>query len=119
MDPEIIARVCHDVNKAFCEANGDVSQKRWPEMSEAEKESAIKGVEYALTHDATPSMQHQAWMKQKTNDGWVYGELKDSEKKTHPCIVPYDDLPEIQKTKDHLFLAVVRSLQEVSDVKTK
>jgi hypothetical protein len=40
----------------------------------------------------------------------VYGEVKDAEKKTHPCIVPYKDLPPEQQAKDHLFKAVVSAL---------
>lgn len=110
METSIIAKVCHEVNKAFCEANGDTSQKSWEEAEQWQKESAIKGVDFALTGTATPSDQHDAWVKDKIDAGWVYGEAKDAEKKTHPCIVPYDELPEFQKTKDHLFLAVVRSL---------
>jgi hypothetical protein len=43
----------------------------------------------------------------------VYGETKDPVKKTHPWMIPYDELPQIQKTKDKLFLAVVKSLQEL------
>ena len=43
--------------------------------------------------------------------GWVYGEHKDEQRKTHPCIVPYDELPAAQRAKDALFLANVRALQ--------
>lgn len=49
-------------------------------------------------------------MEEKVNDGWVYGEVKDADKKTHPCIVPYNELPEFQKKKDHLFIAIVKAL---------
>ena len=28
-------------------------------------------------------------MKQKTDEGWVWGPFKDAEKKTHPCMVPF------------------------------
>jgi uncharacterized protein YodC (DUF2158 family) len=50
-------------------------------------------------------------MKEKIAEGWVYGETKDSEKKTHPCLVSYDELPEFQKKKDALFCAIVDSLK--------
>jgi hypothetical protein len=58
-------------------------------------------------HDA----QHNAWLEEKVNDGWVYGEIKDAEAKTHPCIVPFEQLPEFQKKKDALFCAIVDSLK--------
>jgi hypothetical protein len=50
-------------------------------------------------------------MKEKVDLGWVYGEVKDAEKKTHPCILPYDELPLQQRTKDYLFKQVVDSLK--------
>ncbi|HEY0832852.1 MAG TPA: RyR domain-containing protein, partial [Azospirillum sp.] len=89
-----IARVCHEVNRALCVAFGDLSQKPWDEAESWQRESAIRGVEFALANpDAPPSAQHDAWMADKLADGWVYGEVKDPAAKTHPCIVPYDQLP--------------------------
>lgn len=32
--------------------------------------------------------------------GWTYGEQRDDELKTHPCLVPYEDLPEVEKDYD-------------------
>jgi hypothetical protein len=49
-------------------------------------------------------------MKQKVKDGWVLGHIKDGAKKTHPCMVPYNQLPEGQRKKDHLFRAIVLAL---------
>ena len=38
---------------------------------------------------------------------------KDAEKKTHPCIVPYSDLPVVQRAKDYLFREVVHTLAKI------
>jgi len=108
-----IAIACHQANKAWCEVNGDDSQKDWNEAEDWQKESALKGVEFRLEnpfagHDA----QHNSWMKEKTDDGWVYGEIKDAVAKTHPCIVPFDKLPEFQQKKDALFCAIVDTLSK-------
>ena len=43
-------------------------------------------------------------------DGWVYGIVKDPESKTHPCLVPYQDLPAEQRIKDSLFGLTVRGV---------
>ena len=43
---------------------------------------------------------HEVWAKERVNEGWVYGENKDSIKKTTPCLVPYEDLPEEEKEYD-------------------
>ena len=43
---------------------------------------------------------HQTWMKQRLEDGWRYGTERNDIKKTHPCLVPYDQLPESEKLYD-------------------
>ncbi len=55
--------------------------------------------------------QHNSWMKEKVDAGWVYGNVKDAEAKTHPCIVSFEELPKFQQQKDALFCAVVDSLK--------
>ena len=107
-----IAQACHEANKVWCESVGDYSQKHWHEAEEWQRESAIKGVEFAINNpDAPDSAQHEAWMQDKIEQGWVYGEVKDSEKKTHPCIVPFEQLPEFQQKKDKLFRSIVNTLK--------
>ena len=107
-----IAKTCHEANRIWCQANSDDSQKHWAEAEQWQRDSAIKGVEFRLDNPNAPqSAQHDAWMKEKIAEGWVYGETKDSEKKTHPCLVTYDELPEFQKKKDALFCAIVDSLK--------
>ncbi len=107
-----IAIVCHQANKAWCEGEGDGSQKDWNDAESWQQQSAIKGVEFKLGNlDAGKDAQHNAWMNDKINDGWVYGEIKDAEKKTHPCIVPFEELPEFQQKKDALFCAIVNALK--------
>lgn len=107
-----IAVVCHQANKAWCMLNGDDSQKDWQDAEQWQRDSAIKGVQFRLNNpDAAHDAQHNAWMKEKTESGWVYGEVKDAEAKTHPCIVPFSELPEFQQKKDSLFCAIVDALK--------
>jgi hypothetical protein len=113
MNAEIMAQVAHETNKAWCELNGDFSQPSWTDEPEWQKESAISGVKFHLTHpDAGPDASHNEWMRHKVAGGWVYGDVKDPEAKTHPCIVPFDQLPEVQQVKDHLFRAVVHAIKD-------
>lgn len=110
---EAIARVCHQANKGLCEARGDNSQRDWDEAEPWQRESAIKGVRFALANPhATASEQHSAWMKDKIEAGWIYGPVKNVEKMTHPCIVPYYDLPFEEKAKDYVFRAIVHAMKE-------
>lgn len=43
---------------------------------------------------------HETWAKTRISQGWTYGEQRDDEKKTHPCLVPYEELPEEEKEYD-------------------
>jgi hypothetical protein len=109
---ELLAQAAHDVNAAYCHALGDTSQVPWTSAPDWQKESAIKGVEGALNGN-TPEQSHASWMAEKVATGWTYGEVKDAEKKTHPCMVPYDKLPPDQRAKDAIFVAVVQAADKV------
>jgi len=106
MTPIQIARVVHATNSAYCKAVGD------PVFAFATvKASIIAGITALQDNpDATPEQMHQKWCEFKVNDGWVYGETKDAEKKTHPNLVDYNKLSEEQRVKDSLFQGVVRPL---------
>lgn len=109
---EFIAKACHEANRIWCQANGDDTQKHWQDTDQWQRDSAIKGVEFKLSNpSAGKDAQHNAWMSDKVTDGWVYGEIKDADKKTHPCIVPFEELPEFQQKKDALFCAIVEALK--------
>lgn len=111
MNIEQIAKTCHQVNKAYCESIGDHSQYDWEEAPDWQKKSPIDGVLYYLAHpDSTPSDSHDSWLKEKKADGWVHGLIIDAKLKTHPSLMPFDQLPKEQQTKDVLFITVVRSL---------
>jgi len=113
LQPWFIARMCHEANRLYCQSIGDQSQLPWDEAAEWQRESAIKGVNFRLSNpDAPASSQHDAWMEEKLAAGWVYGEVKCAEKKTHPCLVSYDELPEEQRFKDELFVRIVDALSK-------
>lgn len=104
-----IAKIAHEVNRAYCRAIGDNSQVAWEDAPTWQKLSACIGVDFHLDNVATPEQSHDAWMAQKADDGWKYGPVKDAEKKEHPCFVKYSELPQEQRIKDHLFKAVCES----------
>ena len=43
---------------------------------------------------------HANWAQQRLSDGWRWGPARDDEKREHPCLVAYDDLPEQEKEYD-------------------
>lgn len=43
---------------------------------------------------------HEVWSKNRMSEGWVYGPVRDDEKRETPCLVPYEELPEEEKAYD-------------------
>ena len=43
---------------------------------------------------------HEQWSFARIQEGWVYGPNRDDKKKTTPCLVPYEELPENEKEYD-------------------
>ena len=109
MTPVDIARVAHEVNRAYCADHGDMSQPPWE--TAPVWQSAESGVRAILADPTTtPEQSHEGWTAVKVADGWVYGPVKDADAKTHPCLVPYSELPPEQRAKDAIFGGVVRAL---------
>lgn len=105
-----IARVCHEANRAVQLATGERNiSPHWDLAPDWQRASAREGVEKALAGH-TAEQLHQSWCDFKVADGWVLGPDKDDVVKTHPCLVPYADLPSDQRAKDILFRAIVSAL---------
>lgn len=108
---EPIARVCHEANRAYCATLGDFSQSPWESAPEWQRQSAISGVAFHLNNpDASASASHDNWLRDKERGGWRYGPVKDADRKEHPCLVPFDQLPPEQQAKDRLFRCIVHAL---------
>ena len=59
-----------------------------------------------LPEDLTPLIEqmaknvHEVWAQSRMEQGWAYGEERNDALKHHPCLVPYEELPEIEKAYD-------------------
>ncbi len=104
------AHAAHEANRAYCAAIGDDSQPPWDKAPEWQTKSAMVGVRGVLIDKNTPEQSHASWLAEKDRDGWIYGPVKDPDHKEHPCMVPYEKLPDEQKQKDEIFVTVVQSV---------
>lgn len=43
---------------------------------------------------------HEVWAQNRMEQGWTYGEERNDALKHHPCLIPYDVLPESEKEYD-------------------
>lgn len=57
---------------------------------------------------------HDVWARGRLDEGWVYGDRRDDAARTHPGLVPYDELPDTEKAYDrHTALATIRALHSL------
>ncbi len=59
-----------------------------------------------LPEELTPLIEamaknvHETWAESRISQGWSYGEQRDDSRRLHPCLVPYEELPEEEKDYD-------------------
>jgi hypothetical protein len=116
---EQIAQVAHEANRALQQVLGDERiSPPWDQASEEDHAVSAAGAKIAR-YGAPPAALHDAWMREKLAAGWTYGEVKDTEAKTHPSLVPFDSLPPEEQAKDYLFSGVCVALNAASHVITR
>ncbi len=81
----------------------------WDTLSASAREGYVSSVRYAMK-GYSPRRQHDEWMGYRQKQGWRHGPVKNEVEKTHPCLVPYNDLPASEQLKDKLFLSIVSVL---------
>ena len=43
---------------------------------------------------------HDLWARSRIEQEWVYGKERSDDLKHHPCLIPYEDLTEVEKDYD-------------------
>ena len=95
---EFIAEIRHIGWVAYQIAAG---QSYNEDINEDQMTSLIDGICFQDDHpNNTAEQNHENWMRMKISQGWIYGVTKDFDKKTHPDLVPFVDLPDIERRKD-------------------
>lgn len=112
-----LARVAHDINSAYITSITGQQQAPFAELPHPHQVALVESVIFYLSHpEETPESSHAGWLNAKREAGWVHGADMDIDAKVDPRLVPYDELPQDQRTKDYLFKACVESLRSVYDM---
>ena len=80
----------------------------WAEREQAFRDQFLKIIarQCGEQRSSSPEELHGSWMQAYFAMGWTYGERYDREKKTHPDLVPYAQLGQLEKDKDAVFVAL-------------
>lgn len=107
----MIAEATHGANCVYSRSLGEHALP-WNSIPHEEQGSVADGVEYVLSvGPLEPEEIHERWVAEKLERGWKLGEKHDRFDKTHPNLVPWEELPLSQQVKDRLFLAIVEALR--------
>lgn len=89
-------------------AKAPVVPPTWWEREEAFKKQFLSVIERQCgpLRSDSPEQLHGSWMQAYFEMGWVYGEKYDIEKKTHPDLIPYNQLGQLERDKDAVFVAL-------------
>lgn len=105
----LLAEACHEAVKIVSEQILSEDKKEWKLISSEDKSRLINAIRRTIDEKITdPAVAHGNWIVDMEKDGWKQGEEFSNENKTHPCMVPYDQLPTGQQTKDYIYLSILK-----------
>src|SRR5437773_7019795 len=89
-------------------ANAPIVPAAWGQREQPFKDQFLKVIERqcGLQRSLSPEELHGSWMQAYFEMGWTYGERYDRETKTHPDLVPYAQLGDLERDKDAVFVAL-------------
>lgn len=89
-------------------ANAPVIPVPWTEREAAFCSQFLQVIERQCgpTRKESAEELHEDWVVAYRKMGWVYGETYSREAKTHPDMVPYAQLGQLERDKDDVFVAL-------------
>lgn len=80
----------------------------YEEREQPFKDQFLKVIEKQVGPDrsSSPEELHESWMQAYYDMGWKYGPVYSREAKLHPDLVPYDELGQLERDKDAVFVAL-------------
>lgn len=110
-----IAEVVHNTLRAILFSAGDYTVLPWEDAPDAKRKQAVDWVNFYLqTPEASPTESHASWMGAKLAEGWTLGPERSDEAKTHPHLVPFAELPAVNKAVGYAVCELVGSLTKLS-----
>lgn len=88
--------------------NAPIVPEPWSQRDEAFRKQylAITAKQMGPDHFSDPVAAHDSWWQKYIDMGWTYGPVRDVEAKTHPDMVPFEDLGWEERIKDAVWIAL-------------
>lgn len=89
-------------------AQAPIIPEPWANREQPFRDQFLKVIERQMgeQRSMSPEELHGSWMQAYFAMGWVYGPERDTTKKTHPDLVPYAKLGQLERDKDAVFVAL-------------
>jgi hypothetical protein len=103
------SRFVYDAARLAAQAAGaPIVPVPWDEREKAFRDQFRRVIERQCgeQRSRSPEELHGSWMQAYFAMGWVYGPEYSRERKTHPDLVPYADLGQLERDKDAVFVAL-------------
>lgn len=107
-----LAAAAHEVNRIYSKSLGEELEVHWEYLPSENQSVALLSVVGIITDEHTPAQSHKDWMEYKMSQGWKHGDVKDLEKKIHPCLVAFEELPFEIQHKDTLWVNTVKMMYD-------
>lgn len=87
-------------------ARAPIIPEPWPKREEPFRNQFVNviGRQCGDNRSSSPEELHGSWVQAYIDMGWKYGPHRDVEKKTHPDMVPYAELGQLERDKDAVFV---------------
>jgi hypothetical protein len=83
-------------------------------FDDAQRARRVEALKKCAAESTSDSDRHEAWIRMHVDDGWVYGEQFDPKAKTHPNLMPWEDLPDSTRSKAKIFDIVAKTALKLS-----
>lgn len=106
------AAAAHEVNRIYAGSLGEALEVHWEDLPAERQQVARLSVVGIITYGHNPAQSHKDWMEYKMSQGWKHGDIKDIEKKVHPCLTAFEKLPFEIQHKDTLWVVTVKIMYD-------
>lgn len=102
-------------------AGRPINPEPWEQRDERFRKNMIVAVEKQCGPDrlTSPEALHNAWWDAYLRMGWQHGPTRDTANKTHPDMVPFDQLGRLEQEKDWVFFMLCEIAAKITDDKAE